>query len=159
MSIPLIVAILVIILFIFYVKERGGVAVALNLTAGQPEDKENGMSDPLVLVMNDHQRLTLSINPTDVDGDPANVDGLPVWDLFEGAPELLNLFPSEDGLSCEVSANGTVGSGVVRCSADVDLGEGVVSIEEFANFTIVQSMATELGMTASAPEDIPVIDT
>lgn len=154
MFIPFIFAMLVLVALIVLLRSKKGQPASLYIDAGQPQ----WIGETMQLQMNDHQRLTLSIAPKDRDGDPAPIDGLPSWTFHEGDPALLNLLPSEDGMSCEVSTNGLIGVGTVLCSADVDLGEGVSTIEEFVEFTIVQSPVTDLDLTATAPEDMPLVD-
>ena len=154
MIIPYIVLLLALVSLIVLLRGKKGKTASLYIIAGEPQLTGETMQ----LQMNDHQKLFLSISPKDRDGDPAPIDGLPSWDLYEGDPELLNLFPSEDGMSCEVFANGRTGVATVKCSADVDLGEGVSTIEEFIQFTITQSPVTDLGLTATQPVDVPPAD-
>lgn len=154
MFIPYIILLLTLISLIVLLKSKKGEAASLRITAGQPQ----WIGETMQLQMNDHQRLTLSIAPKDRDGDTAPIDGLPSWTFHGGDPTLLNLLPSVDGMSCEVSTNGVIGVGTIMCSADVDLGEGVSTIEEFVEFTITQSPVTDLGLAATAPEDMPVVD-
>lgn len=67
-----------------------------------------------------------SIVISDIKGNPAQVDGAPVWSLTD--PSLATLTPSEDGMSCGIAPVGPVGSCTLQVNADADLGEGVVTI-------------------------------
>jgi hypothetical protein len=71
-------------------------------------------------------KVTLSIRLTDKFGNPASVDGAPVWSLINSELGILNV--SEDGFSAVFVPVGTTGSCTVQVSCDADLGEGVKTI-------------------------------
>lgn len=72
------------------------------------------------------QQFTATIQPVDAKGNPALVDGVPVWSSSN--PAVLTVEPAADGMSATVKAVGPVGTGQVAVTADADMGEGVKSI-------------------------------
>lgn len=78
------------------------------------------------LQLSSSQEATLSIAPLDKKGNPASVDGTPIW--LTDNTQVLALTPSDDGLSCKVAAVGPLGSALVSVTADADMGEGVKAI-------------------------------
>jgi hypothetical protein len=65
-------------------------------------------------------KAVLKLKAVDKFGNPAAVDGAPVWSLTD--PALGVLSPSEDGLTAEFVPAGTMGSLSVQASADADSG-------------------------------------
>lgn len=86
----------------------------------------------------------LILKPKDRHGNPAPVDGVPVWSVSDDS--LLTVTPSEDGLRATVQAVGPVGTGQVVVKADADLGEGFKEIIGTADVDIVAGEATELAI-------------
>src|SRR5262245_15536781 len=80
----------------------------------------------LMLTLTATQKATLSVEFLDSKGNPASVDGVPVW--MTDNSDLLALAPSADGMSCEVSAVGPIGAASAQVTADADLGSGIVNI-------------------------------
>ena len=69
---------------------------------------------------------TGSIVISDAHGNPAQVDGAPVWSLTD--PSLATLTPAADGMSCAIAPVGPIGTCELQVKADADLGAGVVDI-------------------------------
>src|SRR4051812_47455218 len=96
--------------------------------------------------------VTLSI--TDSHGQPAAVDGAPVWASSDET--VLTVTPAADGMSAAVD---TVAPGAARVSvsADADLGAGTQSItgvSEVVNVTLGAShLASVMTLTLGAPAD------
>jgi hypothetical protein len=107
------------------------------------------------VVLKDNQRVTVNVSPVDAKGNPAQVDGAPVWAVV--GPSILTLEPSTDGLTCVATTTGALGVTQLTVTADADLGEGVVTISGLMDFEVVGGMAVGLAVTAGVPEDIPTV--
>ncbi len=103
-----------------------------------------------MLKMSAVQKSTVSIKPVDIKGNPAAVDGVPVWGV--SADGTVSLFPSDDGLSCDVVgvAPGTV---QVNVSADADLGTGVKTITGTLDVEVIAAEAVGFAITTGPVED------
>lgn len=99
------------------------------------------------------QQVDLATKILDRKGNPAKVDGVPVWATDN--TELLSLAPSADGLSCLVSAVGPLGSGVVSMTADADLGAGVVALVGSIDIEVTAGVATVISLTPGTPTEQP----
>lgn len=97
-------------------------------------------------------KLPLSIKLVDKFGNPAAVDGAPVWTLTN--PALGSLVVAEGGLSAEFIPAGAVGSLVVQVSADADLGEGVKTI--FGELPVDLLAGDAVSVVIEAGEPVPV---
>jgi hypothetical protein len=102
-----------------------------------------------VLTLTDIQKVTLTVAPLDAVGNPAPIDGKPVWTVSDET--LATLSVSEDGLTCEVLTVGPFGSFQVKAEADADLGEGFLPITGLQDFVVLGSQAVTLGITAGTP--------
>lgn len=102
------------------------------------------------LIVTDTQKCSLSIQPTDVKGNPAAIDGVPVWSVSDAT--ILSVTPAADGLSAVIVANGPVGTSQVNVQADADLGAGTTTITGTLDVQVTASEATALGITAGTPE-------
>ena len=105
-----------------------------------------------MLILTDSQKVVLSIKPVTKAGNPAPIDGLPVWSL--GCEDHLKLELSEDGLSVTASALGKLGVCQVNVKVDADLGEGVEEITGTVDIEVKAGKAVNVGIEAGAPEEI-----
>lgn len=110
---------------------------------------------PMIPVkLNDQQEITLAVAPVGGSGLPASVQSIR-WALADGTTpaDVAQLFPSEDGLSCDVVPKDldVAATFDVICTADADLGEGVIPISETFNVTVDPEIATALRGTAGVP--------
>lgn len=69
---------------------------------------------------------TYKIKPVDKAGNPAKLDGKPVWALSD--PAMGALVVAEDGLTAELTPAGALGNCELQVSGDADMGEGVETI-------------------------------
>lgn len=106
------------------------------------------------LILKDDQRVGLTAAFTTKAGNPARVDGVPVWRSSDES--IVTVTPSEDGLSAVAVAVGPLGTAQVSVEADADLDAeetrlitGVLDIEVRASEAVVAIVA------AGAPESIP----
>lgn len=93
------------------------------------------------------EKIPLSLQPVTAAGNPAAVDGIPVWEITEG-DATVEVAP--DGLSAFIVSGSTIGTAKYRVSADADLGEGVRTIEIVGDYTITDAGAAALGLVAGA---------
>lgn len=92
------------------------------------------------------QKVLISLNPTTAAGNPAIVDGAPVWSVIEGD---CTLEVAADGLSCYLVSGAANIVNQVSVSADADLDEGEVrEISELIVYAVVAPEATALGIAA-----------
>lgn len=98
------------------------------------------------------QNVGLTITPRDARGNPAPVDGIPVWEISD--PSLASLVPSADGLSAYITALGGVGHAQVKVSADARMGPDVRTITGILELELVPAEAITLGITAGEPFEI-----
>ena len=89
----------------------------------------------------------------DSKGNPAAVDGVPVWSTDH--TDLITLVVSADGMSVDVAAVGPAGSAQITVEADADLGAGVESLITLAQIDVVGGKAVtgtiEFGEPVPAP--------
>ena len=104
----------------------------------------------MALILTDEQKVSLSIDPRTAAGNPAKVDGVPVWSVSDS--NVLTIVPSEDGKSAVVTTTGQLGASQVSVSADADLGEGVRTIAATLDVTVVAAEAATLAITSGTPE-------
>lgn len=86
-----------------------------------------GRAKPISLVINDKR------------GNPARVDGVPVWSSSDEA--VVTVTPGEDGMSATILSLGTTGTAQVSVSADADLGEGVRTMTGSALIDVIAGEA------------------
>lgn len=97
------------------------------------------------------QNVTLVI--TNSHGDPASVEGPPVWAVSD--PTVLQLGTvAADGMSVDTISAMTVGSARVSVTADADLGAGTQTITGFADVEVTlgpSSQASVMTLSLGAP--------
>jgi len=104
----------------------------------------------MALVLTDEQKVPLVLAPKTAAGNPAALDGAPVWTVSDET--VLELTVSEDGLSASVAAKG-LGSAQVSVVADADLDEGETrEISGVLDIVVVAAEAASLGISAGVPE-------
>jgi hypothetical protein len=103
--------------------------------------------EDMILKANEKFKATVAFK--DKFGNDAKVDGIP---SFSGDDNLATITPSEDGLSVEVLPKGPVGSFLLQCSADADMGEGVKAIIGELPVEIVAGDAERVELTAGPAE-------
>lgn len=98
----------------------------------------------------DSQKVRLSIAPLDAAGQPATIDGLPVWTSTDES--VVSLEVAVDGMSVEAIATGPVGNAQVSVSVDADLGSGVRTLTATLDIEVVGGEAVTLSIAAGTPE-------
>lgn len=106
----------------------------------------------LMITITDNQQFEVTISPVDAKGNPAPIEGAPVWSVSD--PALLTVTALEpDGLTALVVAVGPLGAAQVLVSADADLGEGVTTIGGLLDVDIVAGQAVSLEIVAGVPSE------
>lgn len=104
-----------------------------------------------MLLLTTTQEVDFTIQPADKFGNPAKVDGVPVWNVSdEGVGSLVI---SADGLTATFKALGPVGNCQVSATADADLGEGMKSISGTADIQVESGAAVAMNLVAGAPRE------
>jgi hypothetical protein len=99
--------------------------------------------------LTDIEKVALSVQPMSAAGNPAPVETA-MWTCSDDT--VLTVVPGADGLSCEVITTGKIGTARVSVTVDADMGEGVISLEGFADFEVVASQAVSLAVNVGTPE-------
>lgn len=100
----------------------------------------------MAVTMQDNEFVTLTVDPTDVEGNPTADTGL-TWSADQ--PSLVTLVPSADGTEVNVGAAGGLGT----VNITVTDASGIASPAD--PITIISGPATALGITAGTPAVIP----
>lgn len=104
---------------------------------------------PLNLALTTEQKISVTLTPTTAAGNPATLDGAPVWAVTEGDA---TVEVSEDGLTATI-ISGEVGISTITVTADADLDEGEVrEIGDVIALNVVAPEAAGLGLSAGEPE-------
>lgn len=104
----------------------------------------------MALQLQDVEKVALLIAPVDAVGNPAKVDGVPVWET--SAPSIVTLEVAADGLSAVASTEGPLGAVRITVTADADLGAGIETITGVLDIEVIASKAVSLSITAGTPE-------
>lgn len=84
----------------------------------------------------------------------AKIDGIPTWvSSVPGNSGPVALFPSADGMSCEVAWNAP-GTATVTVEVDADLGTGVTKLTKATDFQCGDLVAAELEVTVGSEIDL-----
>lgn len=101
------------------------------------------------ITLTNAQKVHITLTPMDAQGNPAPVDGVPIWALSD--PSFVTLEIAEDGMSAWAITIGPVGTCRLNVSADADLGEGIVTIAGDLDIEVTASQAVSLGINTDAP--------
>lgn len=104
----------------------------------------------MALALTDEQKVALSIEPKTAAGNPARLDGVPVWSVSDA--EFLTLEVAPDGLSAVATTTGKLGVCQIQVTADADLGDGVRELTALLDIQLVAAEAVTLGIVAGTPE-------
>jgi len=92
--------------------------------------------------------VTVSINPVDVAGNAAPVDGVPQWTSANTA--YVTVTPAADGLSAELKPVGLLGNVQVSVTADALLGPETRTLTGLLDVQIVGGEAVALSIAPGA---------
>ena len=100
---------------------------------------------------------TATIAVTDKFGNPAAVDGVPVW---ESTDEMIAaVAPSADGMSCTIVSTGKMGTVQVNVRLDADLGDGVTELNGMALLDVTAGQASAIAILVGEDFDPDMPDT
>lgn len=103
-------------------------------------------------VTTDQYFPNVQLSITNAQGDPAPVDGVPVWGSSDDT--VIRVTPAADGMSAQVD---TVAPGTARVSvqADADMGAGVAQITGVSEDIVVTAgQATTLTLDLGTPAPV-----
>jgi hypothetical protein len=107
----------------------------------------------MALTLTATQFSKLSIAPKDRKGNPAKLDGVPEWATDNS--EILTITPSADGLSCDVTAVGMIGTANVQVTGDADVGSGVTPIIGTLEVEVIAGNAITVDIDPGTPTEQP----
>lgn len=107
------------------------------------------VEDIKMLVLPIDKKVPASIQPVDAKGNPAKVDGVPVW--TSSAAAIVTVTAAADGMSAEILPVGPVGTAQINVSADADLGSGVTNIIGVLDVQTAAGTAVALQIQTGAP--------
>ena len=102
----------------------------------------------LELTITNEQKVNVQLHPVTGAGNPAPVDGAPVWSVVSGNSTVT---PATDGMTADLISSDDPGDTIFMVSADADLGSGVVTISDTITLHVNHALAASLGLTASDP--------
>lgn len=98
------------------------------------------------------QQVSLSVAYVDSQGNPAQVDGVPVWASSD--TNVATVLAAADGLSAVAAAAGNIGTAQISVTADADLGAGTTSLISLLDLAVVGGEAVSGTITPGEPEPI-----
>lgn len=87
----------------------------------------------------DDKTAAAAVAYVDAKGNPAVVDGVPVWSSSDES--IVTVAAAADGLSAVVTPVGPLGAAQVKVEADADLGAGITPIITLADVEVVGGQA------------------
>lgn len=113
---------------------------------------ENNQEITMAVTISADKKRVFSVAPVDSKGRPAQIDGIPEWSVSPTGG--VRLFPSTNGLSCEVAWFAPMSGQVVTIKADADLGAGVEEIFGSVDVVTLSAKATGFAVTVGEETDI-----
>jgi hypothetical protein len=98
----------------------------------------------MLITITNEEKVQVTLIPTTAGGNPATVDGIPVWTVVSGDA---TLEVSEDGLSAFLISGEANVNSQIEVSADADLGDGVATITDVIDLAVVAASASALGLS------------
>jgi hypothetical protein len=99
------------------------------------------------------QQSALTVAYVDAAGNPAIVDGDPVWSVTD--PAIVELTAGATPFEIVARATGVIGTAQVSVTADADLGEGVRSLVTTLDVTVVAGEAVAGNISTAPAEEQP----
>jgi hypothetical protein len=123
-------------------------AVRIQFCAAITSDGTTIIGDLTMAILIATKQLPLAIKPLDKKGNPAQIDGVPVWESSN--PAAVSLEVATDGLSCTAKA-GAIGTAIITAKADADLGAGTKDIIGIYEISVVAGEAATIEIVAGEP--------
>lgn len=98
-------------------------------------------------------QVSASLVIKDANGNPAVVDGVPIWEVSDA--EIIAVTVAPDGMSAVIAAQSKPGLAQVTVTVDADLGEGVKPIIGIGEVEVVGGEATVVELQFGPVEPIP----
>lgn len=114
-----------------------------------PHNQEKEKQKMVEITITNEQKIKVTLKPVTMGGKPAVLDGIPKWEVINGASTIV---PSADGLSCELISSDAPGDSVFAVSADADLGSGVQTIADSITLHVQGAQAANLGLVVGTAE-------
>lgn len=102
----------------------------------------------MLITITNEEKVEVVLAPTTAAGNPANLDGTPEWTVTDGDA---TLEVAADGLSAFLVSGNPNTNSKISVTADADLGEGIVSIEDVVDLAVVAASASALGIVVGTP--------
>lgn len=102
----------------------------------------------MLITITNEEKVEVTLAPTTAAGNPASLDGVPVWTVVAGDA---TVEVAADGLSAFLVSGAAGVNSQITVSADADLGEGVVNIEDTIDLAVVSASASALGLVVGTP--------
>jgi hypothetical protein len=125
-------------------------AVRIQFCAVTIDHRYGVIGDLTMIILLATQEVDLAIQPKDKKGNPAQIDGVPVWSSSN--VDVVALTPAADGLSCVAKA-GLIGTAQVSVTADADLGAGVKPITGLLDVNVAAGEAYSMGVITGTPRE------
>jgi len=102
----------------------------------------------MLITITNEEKVQVTLAPTTAAGNPATLDGAPVWTVTEGDA---TLDVAVDGLSAFLISGAANTNSKITVTADADLGEGVVTLTDTIDLAVVLASANALGLVVATP--------
>jgi len=103
----------------------------------------------MLITITNEQKVEVTLAPVTEAGNPATVDGVPVWEVVSGDA---TLEVAADGLSAFLVSGAADVTSQITVTADADLDEtGVMPITDTIDLAVVAAAASQLGLVAGTP--------
>ena len=107
------------------------------------------------MVITDEQEVEVAVQFNTLAGNPAKVDGDPVWESSNpGTVELVPVDPP-DAFKRIARRVGPLGSSQISAKADADLGAGMREVAAVLDIDVIASEAVSASIAAGKPRTAP----
>lgn len=102
-------------------------------------------------ILKDGQKVGLTLELTDADGNVVTGQGDPVWESSD--PALVAISPNGAAATASTTPGPGTGTATVTARVDADLGEGVKEVTGTLDIEVVAGDASVVNIVAGTPED------
>ena len=102
----------------------------------------------MLITITNEQKVQVTLAPTTAAGNPAILDGAPVWAVASGDA---TLEVAADGLSAFLVSGAADVTSQITVTADADLGAGVTTLTDVIDLAVVAAQASALGLVTGTP--------
>lgn len=100
------------------------------------------------ITITNEQKVKVTLTPTTATGKPAELEDIK-WEVQSGDS---TVEASDDGLSATLISSDSPGLTSILITADADLGDGEVEVQELIELNVEGALAANLGLTVGTPE-------